>query len=255
MDITEYKLGNLTIYDSPGLGDGKDSDLRHSRKIRELLRKKDVNGNAVIDLVLVIVDGSTKDLGTTYSLLEDIIIPQLGDDRSKRLLVAINQADVAMKNGKHWDYENCFPDDTLKAFLDEKVASIRNRLLQNTGVKVNPIYYCAGYKEEGGEQMPPYNLSKLLLYIFRALPPVKRLVLEEHVNPDKSLFEKSDNLEDYGGGIGDSLLECILEGVEEYGDLGEEIGGLLLGPAGKIGGRLMAVGVGLLRGLINYLSL
>ena len=252
MEIAEYKLGNLTIYDSPGLGDGKENDLRHSSKIRELLRKTDANGNAVIDLVLVIVDGSTKDLGTTYSLLEEVIIPELGDERSKRLLVAINQADVAMK-GKHWDHENCCPDDTLKAFLDEKVASIHNRLLQNTCVSVEPIYYCAGYKEEGGEQMPPYNLSKLLLYIFRAIPPFKRLVVAQNVNQDKENFANSDHEENYEEEIKKSLLDCVADGAKEGSEIGGTIGSVLGGKGGEVVGRAIGAVIGGIGGFIGGL--
>ena len=176
MEIQEYQLDNLRIFDSPGLGDGKERDIAHSKKIVELLHRRDANGNALIDLVLVIVDGSTRDLGTTYELIENVIIPSLGEERHNRLLIAVNQADVAMK-GKHWDSVNCRPDEVLTAFLNDKVRSIRERIQTNTGITVNPIFYSAGYKEEGIDQAPPYNLSKLMLYILKAIPPKKRLVV------------------------------------------------------------------------------
>ena len=140
MEIQEYQLDNLRIFDSPGLGDGKERDIAHSKKIVELLHRRDANGNALIDLVLVIVDGSTRDLGTTYELIENVIIPSLGEERHNRLLIAVNQADVAMK-GKHWDSVNCRPDEVLTAFLNDKVRSIRERIQTNTGITVNPIFY------------------------------------------------------------------------------------------------------------------
>lgn len=231
MEIKDYQLGNLRIYDSPGLGDGKDRDIAHAKKITELLHRKDSNGNALIDLVLVIVDGSTRDLGTTYELIENVIIPALGEERNNRLLIAINQADVAMK-GKHWDDVNCCPDNVLIDFLNDKVCSIKKRILANTGVHVDPIFYSAGYKEEGIAQAPPYNLSKLMLYILRAIPAKKRLVVIEQSNRDEQMWKKSDELEDYQKEIKKSLSESICDGI----DTGSEIGGNIGGAIGSIFG-------------------
>ena len=252
MEISEYTLGNLRIFDSPGLGDGKEEDAVHANKIRELLRRTDGNGNALIDLVLVIVDGSSKDLGTTYDLIEKVIIPELGNERNKRLLIAVNQADVAMK-GKHWDDENYCPDKVLTAFLNEKIVSIRKRILENTGIEVDPIYYCAGYKEEGAEQLPPYNLSKLLLYILRAIPWQKRLVIAENVNPDADKFARTDGEEDYNEEIKKSLWDSTLEGAKAGGEIGSVIGGAVAGKAGEALGRAVGAVIGGIGGFIGGL--
>lgn len=251
-DISEYKLGSLRIYDSPGLGDSKEKDIAHAHKIRELLRKTDGNGNALIDLVLVIVDGSTRDLGTTYDLIEKVIIPELGGERNKRLLIAVNQADVAMK-GKHWDDENYCPDEILTAFLNDKLISIKKRILENTGVEVDPIYYCAGYKEEGAEQLPPFNLSKLLLHILRAIPWQKRLVIAENVNPDAKKFERTDGEEDYNEEIKKSLWDSTIEGAKAGSEIGAEIGDALGGKAGKTIGRVVGTVLGGIGGFIGGL--
>ena len=95
MEITKYEMDNLVLWDSPGLGDGKEADNRHARNIIKKLNERDGNGNLLIDLVLVILDGSTRDLGTSYELINSVIVPNLGEDKSNRILVAINQADVA----------------------------------------------------------------------------------------------------------------------------------------------------------------
>lgn len=237
MSIQEYHLGNLRIYDSPGLGDGKERDIAHSKKIIDLLYSKDSNGNALIDMVLVIVDGSTRDLGTTYELIENVIAPALGEERNSRLIIAINQADVAMK-GKHWDSENCCPDKVLINFLNDKVRSIKERIRNNTGINVDPIFYSAGYKEEGVEQSPPYNLSKLMMYIIKALPPKKRLVIAENANREKEMWTKSDQLEDYQEEIKKSLVESVCEGAEKGGDIGGNIGGAIGGLFGSVGERI-----------------
>ena len=153
MDIACYQLENLVLWDSPGLGDGKEADNRHAKNIIKKLNERDEYGNLLIDLVLVILDGGTRDLGTSYELINSVIIPNLGENKDKRLLVAINQADMAMK-GRYWNrYENK-PEPKLVEFLEEKVTSVQRRIKEGTGVNVTPIYYCAGYKEEGEEQHP-----------------------------------------------------------------------------------------------------
>ena len=81
MEIEKYELDNLVIWDTPGLGDGKEADNRHSKRMIDKLYEKDENGNLLIDLVLVILDGGSRDLGTSYELINNVIIPNLGENR------------------------------------------------------------------------------------------------------------------------------------------------------------------------------
>ena len=37
MDIAKYELSNIVLFDSPGLGDGKEADQRHSKNIMDKL--------------------------------------------------------------------------------------------------------------------------------------------------------------------------------------------------------------------------
>ena len=122
MDIKQYNFQNMILWDSPGLGDGREADTRHAKNIITKLNERDAEGNALIDLVLVILDGGTRDLGTSYELINSVIIPNLGGNKEQRRLVAINQCDMAMK-GKHWDGVNNKPDEVLTKFLDEKAES------------------------------------------------------------------------------------------------------------------------------------
>lgn len=253
MEIQEYRLGNLRIYDSPGLGDGKERDIAHAKKITELLNQRDSDGNALIDLVLVIVDGSTRDLGTTYELIENVIIPALADESDKRLLIAVNQADVAMK-GKHWDHVNCRPDKVLTEFLNDKVRSIKERILKNTGVHVEPVFYSAGYKEEGEAQTPPYNLSKLMLYILKAIPPKKRLVLIEQSNKNEDMWKKSDELENYQSEIRNSLSESVCEGIAMGSSIGGNIGGAVGSVFGVVGEKVGKVVGTVVGGVIGFIG-
>lgn len=220
MDIAKYELDNLILWDSPGLGDGKEADRRHAKNIIDKLHERDANGNLLIDLVLVILDGSTRDLGTSYELINQVIIPNLGEDKENRLLVAINQADMAMK-GHYWDRTNNKPEQMLVDFLEEKALSVQRRIKEGTGVDVTPIYYSAGYKEKGAKQERPYNLSKLLYYIIKYTPKEKRLAYVDNINQDAEMWKDDDELKDYKKGI----LETIGETISDYADTGASIGG------------------------------
>ncbi|MBQ0217300.1 50S ribosome-binding GTPase [Alcaligenes faecalis] len=98
-EVTQYDLDGITLWDSPGLGESPEADKQHLAKLCAKLKETDEQDNLLIDLVLLIVDGSNKDMSSTFTLLEEVIIPGL-DKETDRLLVAINQADLAMK-GKH----------------------------------------------------------------------------------------------------------------------------------------------------------
>ena len=240
MEIEKYELDNLILWDTPGLGDGKEADNRHAKNIIKKLAEVDNKGNALIDLVLVILDGSSRDLGTSYELINNVIIPNLGEDKENRILVAINQADMAMK-GRNWDFNENKPNDKLKEFLEEKVRSVKNRIYEGTGVSVEPIYYSAGYKEEGEVQNRPYNLSKLLYYIVKATPANKRVVYVDNINSDESMWKDDDELLDYGKETRQSVFDSIVEGASEGADVGERIGGIF-GTAGKKVGRVCQQG-------------
>ena len=208
MDIHKYELDNIVLFDSPGLGDGKEADRNHAKNIIDKLLERDANGEFVIDLVLVLLDGSTRDLGTSFELINNVIIPNLGDDAS-RLLVAINQADVAMK-GKYWNHERNEPEPQLVAFLEDKVASTQRRIHEATGIDTTPIYYSAGYKD-GDEQQYPYNLSKLLAHILRHTREDKRVVFTQDLNRQEEMWQKDDQLENYQEEIKSSILSSLAQ--------------------------------------------
>lgn len=254
MEVTKYELDNLVLWDSPGLGDGKEADNRHAKNIIKKLNEKDENGNLLIDLVLVILDGSTRDLGTSYELINQVIIPNLGLNKEKRILVAINQADVAMK-GRYWNYELNKPEPQLVKFLEEKVVSVKKRIKEGTGIDIDPIYYSAGYKEEGGEQNKPYNLTKLLYYIIQYTPTEKRLSYVENINHNAEMWQDNDELQDYKAEIMDSFESTIVTGICTGVKMGQMVGSIFGKPGkaicGFIGGVLGGVG-GFLKGILGW---
>lgn len=248
-DIEKYRIGNLVLWDTPGLGDGTEIDEHHKEVITELLREEDDEGNALIDLVLVILDGSTRDLGTSYKILNDVIIPELGGD-TNRILIALNQADIAMKTGRHWDYEKNEPDETLIAFLNDKVESIKKRIKEDSNLEVEPVYYCAGYEEESGDVVRPYNLSKLLYYIMNSLPAEKRVAIMEGINTDSENYECNDDEEDYNEEIKGSFYDSF-DYISDGVDTGAEIGGTILGIPGAFVGAVLGGFIGCVRSILD----
>ena len=169
MTLDSYKLNDsFRLWDTPGLGDGKQKDKEHSKNLIDLLYKDYQQNNKTygfIDLVLVIIEGSNRDMGTTYKLLNEIIVPNFQSDR---IFVAINQADVAMK-GRHWDFKNKKPMSKLKIFLEEQADSIQRRVKEATGVNIiRPVYYSAEYD---------YNIDKLLDLFIDNMPKSKRNIV------------------------------------------------------------------------------
>lgn len=248
MEITRYDLENLVLWDTPGLGDGKAADERHTKNIIKKLQERDENGNYLIDLVLVILDGSTRDLGTSYDLINNVIIPNLGEDKKNRILVAINQCDVAMK-GRYWNEEECRPEPQLEKFLEEKVESVRKRIMEGTGVDITPIYYSAGYKEEGMPQSKPYNLSKLLYYIVTYTPEEKRLVLVDNINKDKDTWAHSDNKSDYNADTESEFSKTLEKYATPAAEVGAKIGSIF-GDTGEDVGRVIGAGIGIAVGVV-----
>lgn len=236
MNIEKFELDNLILWDSPGLGDGKESDIRHSKNIINKLTEKDADGNALIDLVLVIIDGSSRDMGTSYALINEVIIPNM--ENKDRILVAINQCDIAMK-GRGWDSKGNKPEAELVQFLNDKVASVKKRIYESTDVNIEPIFYSA---------FKYYNISKLLSFIIKYTPKEKRAVYINNINKDPNPWKSNDELRDYNEEIKKSLSESIQEGVSNGADIGGEIGGIL-GKPGEVVGRVIG---GVVGGVVGF---
>lgn len=177
MELKAYSLNDtMRFWDTPGLGDGVEMDKIHSQKLIKLLYDTYTLGNqdyGFIDLVIVIVEGINRDMGTTYKLLNEIIVPNFQKDR---ILIAINQADVAMK-GRGWNYNTNTPDEKLFYFLESQALSIQRRIKEATGVVVKrPIYYSAEYG---------YNITKFYDFIIDNMPRERREIFFELYVPEK----------------------------------------------------------------------
>ncbi|HFP7722459.1 TPA: GTPase [Campylobacter jejuni] len=231
-EIKEYQLSNLTIYDSPGLGDGSENDSRHMEKIKNLLEKND-DGKAKIDLVLVIVNATTRDLESTYKTINEAIMPYM--EEKERILIALNKCDKASDNPDiTFDYKENKLSQELEEILEEKVKAIKERIKADTEIDVDVIYYAAGYyNEDTKEKRPAYNLNKLLAYIVDKAPLKKRLVFLKYQSKNKNDFKYDDNKENYAEKTKKSWLETIKECVNNIVDFSIEAKNFFTSEKGK----------------------
>lgn len=166
MSLQSYRLNSMIrFWDTPGLGDGLMADHAHSKKIIDLLCKKyEMNQKeyGFIDLVLLIIEGSNRDMGTTYKLINEVLLPNI---ESSRILIAINQADLAMK-GRHWLKHENKPDYILQDFLEKQALSIQKRIFEATNIKISkPVYYSAENN---------FNIYAVLELIHDSIPTKRR---------------------------------------------------------------------------------
>lgn len=168
MEVSSFMLNKyFRVWDTPGLGDGMAADASHSKKMTELLlRKYELEGGTygLIDMVMVLIEGSERELGTTFRLLNNVILPCISQDR---VLVMVNQADMGMKN-YHWLRNERCPDEVLLDFLNNKAYSIRERLREATGILVDtPVCFSAEYG---------YNVKEVYDRIIEKIPRVRRKI-------------------------------------------------------------------------------
>jgi len=241
MKVKKYELDNLILWDSPGLGDSPQNDLVHCKNIINKLNELDDDGNALIDIALVIIDGSSRDMGTSFELINNVIIPNVRD--KNRILIAINQCDIAMK-GKGWDNETNKPEDILLNFLDDKVSSVKQRILDSTGVNVKPVYFSALYN---------YNISKLFSFIVKNTPEEKRILYVNNMNTDPNIWQNSDEIENYNKEIREDIEKSFndrmgssLKGAAVGGALGGTIGSVI-----PVVGTVIGIAVGTVIGAIG----
>lgn len=239
--IQKFELDNITLWDTPGLGDSPENDRRYAGEIAYALKERDENGDLLIDEVVVLIDGSNRDMGTAYEVIENIIAPLIGDP--KRIVIAINQCDMAMK-GRGWNHGLNLPEPSLVNFLDEKVRSVKARITESTGIETEPIYYSALYH---------YNISKLLLTMLCSLPEGKRFLLADSMNKESGIWKRNDDHKNYNQEIQKTMtgsLTKAVEGAAKGAVAGATVGGLIpvIGP---VVGAAVGAALGFLGGLLD----
>lgn len=217
MTIEPYELNNLIIWDTPGFGDSTEKDQVHKDKLINILRKEDSNGNPVIDLILLIIDASNRDLGSPYNLFKNVILEELRDQSKGRILIGLNKSDQVLPAEVYWDTDSNQPTSDLEKELENRAKIIKERVKNETGLDIDPVTYCAGWTLNGKVIRNPYNLKKLLSHILDKLPEKKRISLGNDVNDNKDNYKSNDNKKDYDKIIKDSYLSSILAYLKEFG--------------------------------------
>ena len=231
----------MVLWDTPGLGDNPEKDKRYAAEIAGLLKRKDGNCDLLIDEVVVLIDGSNRDMKTAYETIEQVVAPYIEDP--KRIIIAINQCDVALK-GRFWNYDRSEPEAQLAAFLDQKAASVRERIAGSTGIVTSPVYYSA---------LHHYNISKLLLAMITAVQEKKRFLFTDSLNRNPEVWKKNDELEIYNQKIQQEVkgsLSKALEGAAAGAAAGASIGSLIPVIGTTIGAAVGAA-LGFLDGLLG----
>lgn len=238
--IQKYEIDNMILWDTPGLGDNPEKDHRLANEIANALKAKDHNNQLIIDEVVVLIDGSNRDMRTTYEVIENVIVPFIGD--TDRIILAINQCDMALK-GRYWNYGESQPEEQLVAFLDEKVISVKNRIFETTGVRIQPIYYSALYN---------YNISKLLLTMLMGISENKRYLFADSLNKNPEIWKKNDKQNEYNVGIQKEIkgslskaLDCAAKGA---------VAGATVGSLIPIIGPVIGASVGATLGFLGGLT-
>lgn len=239
--IQKYEIDNMILWDTPGLGDSPEKDKTYAIEIANALKQKDKNGKLLIDEVVVLIDGSNRDMKTAYEVIEKIIIPYIGD--TKRIVVAINQCDMALK-GRYWNYDMNEPYEQLSSFLNDKVTSVRNRIAETTGIIINPIYYSA---------LHHYNISKLLLTMITCIPETERFLFSDSLNRNPEVWKNNDEVANYNQQIQQEVkvsLSKALDGAAKGAVAGVTVGGLIpvIGP---VVGAAVGAALGFLGSLIE----
>lgn len=203
-EITKYKLGNLNIYDSPGLGESKEKDEYYKKIIIDFLEQKDSSGNQLIDMVVYIFDASSRDNAESITFINEILTPILGGE-SKRLLIALNKIDI-VDGGFYFNKELNKPEIELENRLKEKIKYLKSKL--NLDFEI--IYYCAGI-EYGKNKIQPYNINSFFEYWSKNVSEEKRKIIllnlkEDNFKKENISYETIKNVSKITLGIGLGLL-------------------------------------------------
>lgn len=219
--ITPYKMGNITFWDTPGIGESTNADIRHLRAINSKLQEKSTDGSLLIDFVLIIIDGSSRDLNSLFRLLNVIKIT-LGPQNNNRIIVAINKID-SIKSGHGWDIQNNRPLPKLEKYIVNCVESVKQRIKDNSNLDITPIPYCAGYQNEFATRSP-YNIADLLCAMLNSIVPEKRIVMlqqtKEKVFHEANKEQKEKFKKHASSGLGPAIIGRIGLGLLTGGILG-----------------------------------
>ncbi|KXF82626.1 GTPase family protein [Enterovibrio coralii] len=171
--IVRNDLAQLTLWEAR-LPSDSDNPQQATNELGSLLSESDEQGRPLVDLVLVVLDATSNNLESCYRDISDTLVPMLGRQTENRLMVLMNKADKVAQNIRGTASNQLMPLDA-EIWLDCTAATIRYRLIHNTGVQTRPIAYSALAGDSPANR--PYNLMKVVARMMVTLPEEKRLLL------------------------------------------------------------------------------
>ena len=210
MDITSFTIGTCTVYDSPGLGDLPDKEPAHIKKIKEKVLEIDKDGNRLIDLIIVVLNGANlRDKKVWPILINEILIPNM--ENPNNLIVAINKVDQ-YDDGYHWDTKNNKPTQELRQDIKNEMKTVQKHIKLATKLDITPIYYSAGRKERNKK---PWNLIALYNEMNQKAPDKKKFSLATNINPDIGNFSNGENVKEVIKDIKKDISKDMEKGILE----------------------------------------
>ncbi len=164
-DSHSYLLNNgMRFWDTAGVGDSPQFDTAHYEEIDRLLNIR-INGSphGLIDLVVVMLDSSVRDMGSVNHLL-NFISDRMHDD--SRIIVALNQADFTDK-GNGFNAVNMGFSCDLQVCISRKIDSVRRRIAENLERDFAVAAFSAKYN---------YKIREFLDLIIDHIPQSRRYI-------------------------------------------------------------------------------
>ena len=150
--ITPYKIKELTLWDTPGLGESPSKDIETIESITKWL----FDHKAQNPLIVVVLNASVRDYGSIFVLLRSICTENL---EKFSFLFVLNRVDTLFKP-KYFEHLcktiTSLPQNVRQKIIDKEI-SIQTRIKDSVGLQGDVISVSAG----NGEQSP-IGITKLL---------------------------------------------------------------------------------------------
>lgn len=208
-EINSYKIGNCTVFDTPGLGDLPEKDEQHIKKIISKIHEQDVQGNRLINLVIVILSANNlRNLKSEYTLINDVLIPNMAD--AEKLIIAINKIDL-FDDCHFWNLKNNQPTSQLKNTIEIELQKIRIKIKEATNIETTPIYYSAGRRERNKK---PWNLIKLYDEMNKKISSQKKISLASTISTEQGIFDNGEDVVSTKTSIKEDISNTIKNDIQ-----------------------------------------
>ena len=152
--LDQYKCLNLSMFDSPGVGESEEQD----KKTLEMIRTWFQENRKSLPIVVVVFDANSRDYGSTFRLVREI-----KDFCSGRLIFCINRVDTLFPYGvfAHDITGTGNGKDRVIHKIEEKVSSVVSRMSESVGVQGLGVASATQVATDKGRKVD-FNIKRLL---------------------------------------------------------------------------------------------